>query len=281
MRINNRDIQRVLKAAGYYKGKIDGDLGAKSRAGISSLLENRSSEVSDPHWREWDWSRKAVAAVQMILKFAGFEPGDVDGLYGTLSHYAFENWKHEKTHGVKLPTDWRDDDIEPINDGQKQFLQRTDWPHQRDMTRVFGEPGGPQCTAGKVQLPFAMRIAWNKSQVIRRFSCHEMVADSAQRVYERIASAYSPEDITRLGFDLFGGCYNFRKKRGGRTLSTHAYGIAIDHDPERNQLRWNADRAKLATAECREFWECWEAEGWLSLGRARDFDWMHVQAARI
>ena len=25
----------------------------------------------------------------------------------------------------------------------------------------------------------------------------------------------------------------------------------------------------------------WEEEGWISLGRARDFDWMHVQAARL
>ena len=30
-----------------------------------------------------------------------------------------------------------------------------------------------------------------------------------------------------------------------------------------------------------EFWEIVESEGWTSLGRARDFDWMHFQAPRL
>jgi hypothetical protein len=149
------------------------------------------------------------------------------------------------------------------------------------MTRFYGKPGGPQCTAGKVTLPFRMKIAWARSKAISHFSCHEKVADSAERVYQKIASAYSPEDITRLGFDIFGGCYNFRKKRGGSTLSAHAYGVAIDHDPERNRLRWGRPHATLSLPECQEFWKCWESEGWVSLGRERNFDWMHVQAAGL
>ena len=72
-----------------------------------------------------------------------------------------------------------------------------------------------------------------------------------------------------------------RKMRGGSSYSMHSWGIAIDFDPERNQLKWGKDRARLAQPDAVEFWRCWEAEGWVALGRARDYDWMHVQAARL
>lgn len=276
MSISNFDIQRLLTAAGYYNGALDGDLGPKSMAGVNKVLEARSSEVTD-NWRRWGERRRAIAAFQMILKHAGFpDVGAVDGLVGMLTTHAYGEWDHLQRTG-KRPDVWRPDDEEP-DDGDHIEVVGNDWGRQRDMNRRFGPAGGPQCTAGKVDLPFKMRIAWNKRQTISRFSCHEKVAQSCERVYGRVASAYSPEDIRALGLDLFGGCYNYRKKRGGSTLSTHAYGLAIDTDPERNQLRWKSDRARLAKADATEFWRCWEAEGWLSLGRARDFDWMHIQA---
>jgi hypothetical protein len=69
--------------------------------------------------------------------------------------------------------------------------------------------------------------------------------------------------------------------RGGNSYSMHSWGIAIDFDPERNRLNWNSGEARLAKPDCIPFWQAWEAEGWVSLGRTRDFDWMHVQAARL
>lgn len=274
--ISNFDIQRLLTAGGRYNGSLDGDLGPKSMGGVNGLLESREDEVKGSY-RRWGDRRRAVAAFQLILKHAGFpDVGDIDGLVGPDTIQAYSEWDHLQRTGSR-PDAWRPDDVEP-EDGPEIEVVDNNWGRQRDMTRRFGAAGGAQCTAGKVNLPFKMRIAWDKRSTITRFSCHEKVADSAERVYGRIASAYSPEDIRRLGIDLFGGCYNYRKKRGGSTLSTHAYGLAIDSDPERNQLKWNAARARLAQPDAVEFWRCWEAEGWLSLGRARDFDWMHVQA---
>jgi hypothetical protein len=48
-----------------------------------------------------------------------------------------------------------------------------------------------------------------------------------------------------------------------------------------NKLQWGRDRAAFASAEYDAWWRTWEAEGWVSLGRTRNYDWMHVQAARV
>lgn len=267
------DVQRLLRAAGYYAGDIDGDIGPKSRAAIRKVLEANAARLS-ADWSRWSRKRQMVLAAQVILKAAGFEVGVFDGYAGMLTKQALTDWNELQATG-KRPAPWRPDDAPEADDDARPLPA---WGKQRDVERRFGPAGGAQCTAGRVQLPYMMRIAWNLADTIQSFACHEAVADSVERVLGRVASAYAPEAITRLGLDLFGGCFNLRKKRGGSTLSMHAYGVAIDFDPERNQLKWDRDRARLAKADADEWWRCWEAEGWLSLGRARDFDWMHVQA---
>ena len=49
----------------------------------------------------------------------------------------------------------------------------------------------------------------------------------------------------------------------------------------KNRLNWHQDKALFAQPEYDKWWEIWEDEGWVSLGRVRDFDWMHVQAVRL
>ena len=89
------------------------------------------------------------------------------------------------------------------------------------------------------------------------------------------------ERFRALRLDRFGGCYNYRPMRGGSALSTHAWGAAVDLDPERNQLTWGADKAAFAAPEYEAFWQIVEAHGAVSLGRSRNRDWMHFQFARL
>lgn len=152
------------------------------------------------------------------------------------------------------------------------------WPRQASCPSFYGAVGKSQKT---LILPFPMRIAWDKGKVVTKFSVHSKVHDSAARVFARIASEYSEAQRRETGIDLFGGCLNVRVMRGGSAYSMHSWGIAIDFDPERNQLKWGRDQARLAKPDCERFWKAWEDEGWLSLGRARNFDWMHVQAALL
>jgi hypothetical protein len=170
----------------------------------------------------------------------------------------------------------------PDRDGQEPSAPigpvRNIWPRQSDCAAFYGAVGTGQMA---IELPFSMRLAWDKGVRIRKMTLHTKVAMSAKRVLEQVAEIYTEAERAALGLDLFGGSLNVRRKRGGSTYSMHAWGVAIDFDPERNGLNTKAPAARLSHADAIPFWEAWEAEGWLSLGRARNFDWMHVQAARL
>jgi hypothetical protein len=151
------------------------------------------------------------------------------------------------------------------------------WPTQAGVPDYFGARDENQTS---LALPYPMRLAWDKGEIVRKISIHEKCHDSALRVLIRVADHYGTK-VSQLGLDLFGGCLNVRKMRGGSAWSMHSWGIAIDFDPERNQLKWGRDRARLAQPDCEMFWKFWEEEGWISLGRAKNYDWMHVQAACV
>lgn len=159
----------------------------------------------------------------------------------------------------------------------------TTWPVQTTaaLTAFYGPAGGPRCTAGSCTLPFPFPLAWDASQRVTRFSCHVNVAAVFTRVFAEAAKHYGEKQFRALKLDQFGGCYNYRKMRGGSRLSTHAWGIAIDLDPAANGLKVSAPKARFSGDAYLPFWNIVEAEGLVSLGRARNFDWMHIQAARL
>jgi len=64
--------------------------------------------------------------------------------------------------------------------------------------------------------------------------------------------------------------------RGGSKWSTHGWGIAIDYDSDGNQLKWGSCKAAFAKAQYDDWWGIWEEEGWLSLGQAKNYYWMHI-----
>lgn len=157
-------------------------------------------------------------------------------------------------------------------------MTKTVWPKQSQVRQFFGEPGSPACTSGRVQLPYPMLIAWDTDAKITKFQCHAKVADALTRVFTETLKHYGAGDVHKFGLDLFGGCYNFRKMRGGSSWSMHSWGIAVDLDPTNNQLKWNKTRARFARPNYEPFWNIVEGEGFTSLGRRYDYDWMHFEA---
>ncbi|KQS74205.1 hypothetical protein ASG25_01965 [Rhizobium sp. Leaf384] len=69
--------------------------------------------------------------------------------------------------------------------------------------------------------------------------------------------------------------------RGAKTRSMHAYSIAVDSDSEKSHLKWRSDRARFAKLEFKAFSKIVESEGALSLGRAKNYNWMHFHFARV
>lgn len=262
------DVQRALAARGWYSAPVDGQWGPKTRAGVERLLDSY-----DVNYSLWSDTRKTVSAYQAVCRAAGIDAGKIDGLEGPQTRYAREVFDARKA-GDKATETWRDTKPVPARPtGQKTF-----WPVQADVRKVYGEPGANQTL---LTLPYPMRLAWDTGTKVTRISIHEMVAPSAGRVLARVLDHYGPIGIADLGLDLFGGCLNVRAMRGGSALSMHSWGIAIDIDPDRNQLKWGRDRARLARPDGAKWFELWEEEGWVSLGRRANYDWMHVQAARL
>lgn len=270
----------------------DGTWGRDTEAAARAKLGNPVDSTNRP----WGTKRIIIGVQQAMLKEKGFLV-TVDGLMGPETLDAMERWvdslkaqdvpkvtASSLSYWEQFKTWWlKEDEDNPIKAPPAERdvstrLQKQNWPHQRDVDTFFGPKGMNQV---RIVLPYQMKIAWEPKTKVNSIVCHKLVAPSIVRCLTAVKEHYSEEAIKRLGLDLYGGCLNVRKVRGGNTWSMHSWGIALDFDPDRNQFRWKGDKARLAKEDARAFWEIWEAEGWVSLGRLADYDWMHVQAARI
>ena len=126
-----------------------------------------------------------------------------------------------------------------------------------------------------IKLPYPMRLSWDKNVKVTKMSCHKLVADKFLAVFNDLLAHYGYEKIVELGIDLFGGCFNFRKMRGGSDWSRHAFGVAIDLDPERNLLKESKKTARFARPEYKPMIDIFYKHGFVSLGVEKDYDWMH------
>lgn len=266
-----RIIQNYLKNEKLYTGQIDGKRGSKTDAAVLTALTNRSQLLPN-EWQNWPERRKAIAFLQVLCKENNIDAGKIDGLYGPQTGAAADQLKTLYATG-SLPRSFSD--IVPLRVNPHDFPVET----SDSLTDFYGAPGNIPLV--KVTCPWTLRLDWNLATTTRTISIHEKLSDSLSTILERLYQTYGENGIKQYGLDRYGGSYNHRKKRGSlATWSTHAWGIAIDWYPSRNKLSWRSDRASLAHPDLDAWWKIWEEEGWLSLGRTEDRDWMHVQAAK-
>lgn len=270
-----RSAQRLLLAAGYYKGGIDGQAGPKTWEAVDKVISRHAGTAILPITAaRWSKQRRMIAAAQIVLHFAGYEPGNIDGYAGHNTMNALRAWDHFQTTGKKEELPKNPVIVLPT---PKIF------PLQRDCPTFYGRAMTKEVRDQLVQidLPFPMRLDWNLGQTVRKMTLHAKCADSASRAYSRILARYGYERLRELGLDRFAGSYAERKMRGSDAVSMHAYGCAIDHYAGPNGLTTRCPTALFCGKDYAGFFDIWQEFGWVSLGRAIGRDWMHVQAARL
>ena len=253
--IDAKTLQTFLKTEGYYTANIDGIYGPISYAASRAAL--KAAKVAAGTWSN---ARVFIAINQLFLNKVNDAGLIVDGLYGPRTNDALYIYNTTQLH----PTiqNW--------------------WPRQSDVragTSMFGKPGTNQVMC---ELPYLMYGDYGYKIKVREFQCHAKVESSLKRIFQRTLDHYGQTEIHKLRLDIFSGCYNYRPVVGGSgSLSMHAWGIAVDIDAGHNQLNEDSDEAAFSRPIYAPFIDFWEDEGWVNLGRARNYDWMHFQASRL
>jgi hypothetical protein len=200
--------------------------------------------------------------------------------YATASDYAKTLLKiHTKYSKLIGKSDYLEPIVVKVNEPVKVNVQpKRAWPRQSECMRFYGEPGSNQV---KCNVPFTMVLAWDTRSKLTSYTCHRLVKEPMERIWNRTLEHYGYDKIVQLRLHYFGGCLNVRKMRGGSAWSMHSWGIAVDIDPDRNSLRTPWKKAQMSKPEYEPFVQFWYDEGFINLGKERDFDAMHYQAALL
>jgi len=141
------------------------------------------------------------------------------------------------------------------------------WPRgdQASLRAFYGSPGDE---SQLVSIDVAGLGVMYDNRPVHTIRCHRKVAASLRRVLEKL-----PRGITAK----YAGVYNNRPVRGGSTPSLHAYGAAIDLDPDNNGNMTPWPSKSLMPLDVME---TFAREGWLPAGAFWGRDAMHFQATQ-
>ncbi len=117
-------------------------------------------------------------------------------------------------------------------------------------------------------LPWPMRLSWT-GETIKRVQAHRLVMDSLMdALYEvgkkfglyEAGSGIGMDEVRRRNWDMWGGCFNFRRMRQYPALSVHSWGAAVDICPAIGRQGHREDIATFPQAYVNAF-------------RSRGWDW--------
>ena len=159
------------------------------------------------------------------------------------------------------------------------------WPKENELEDFYGkftldDTGYPSAVwkfqhLTQIETFYPMVLAWDAAKRVKRITCHEKIADSLTRILQQLANEFK-DRYEETGINRFGGVYEFRRVSGSSKLSLHAYGAAIDLDPERNGRGKPYDGGINMIPQ--GVVEIFKAEGWKWGGDFKNPDCMHFEA---
>lgn len=139
--------------------------------------------------------------------------------------------------------------------------------------KVWTDPNG---TYGDANATYKTKV----DKLIMTFKVHKNEKSSIEQCYIDIKKHYGLEKIYELGLNTCSGTYCPRNIRGGNTYSMHSWGIAIDILAGLNGLNTKSPKAQFSKPEYKKFLEIMEQNGWYSLGKTLNYDYMHFQTVK-
>jgi hypothetical protein len=163
---------------------------------------------------------------------------------------------------------------------------RYSFPHENTpaLNDFYGNPSG---YGGRASPTWAKKnlVSWTPPykiyysgnlRLMKTLTIHRLVVPAYDLAFKNALKHFGEEGLAKNRLNMCGGTYNYRVMRGGSRLSTHAYGIAIDIDPENNPFPhpWNSNHGINM-----DFVNILQEAGLWWRGYQGDVDPMHFQAA--
>lgn len=169
--------------------------------------------------------------------------------------------------GTKPDGEWGPKSAEACRQHLLKLMPKVNpWPSPDDesMLAFYGAVGNEDALVSINVAHLGIKYDGKKVSTIR---CHKKVAMALLETLEEIASGPAAWILAQ-----YGGCYSFRRMRGGQRYSKHAWGAAIDLAPNTNGLRSKWPQSSDMPIEAME---AFAKRGAVSAGAFWNRDGMH------
>ena len=168
----------------------------------------------------------------------------------------------------------------PEDETMTQYDRPVEAPGQAALKQIYGNPDHGNLGHKMVRVPVPFTLKLYTGSTVGSIVIHEKVSAQLASALSGINSHYGQAELDRLRITVsYAGSHVHRRKRGGSEWSTHAYGIALDFNSLENSLSAGANQALFAKPEYKAFLDIMEQNGFYNLGRYKNYDYMHFQAA--